>query len=127
MKLNYVLMTALVFGILVAGCSQQQQESIGNVPSVAKMKAEQIEAQQLLNQIFKMQQAYYAANNRYTSNLNDIGVTIPSSARYRYAVTSSGSSWSCNATANLDFDATIDKWVVDQGGRVICATDDATS
>jgi len=127
MRFGHVLMTMLALGFLVAGCSQEQQESIGNVPSVAKMKAEQVEAQLLLNQIFKMQQAYYAANRRYTSNLNDIGVTIPSSARYRYAVTSNGSSWSCDATANLDFDATIDTWVVDQRGRVTCATDDAVS
>ena len=127
MRFSCVLMAALALVILVAGCSKEQQESIGNVPSVTKMRAEQVEAQLLLNQIFKMQQAYYAANRRYTSNLDDIGVTIPSSARYRYAVTSSGSSWSCDATANLDSDATIDQWIVDQSGRVICATDDAIS
>ena len=127
MRLKHVLMMALPLVILVAGCSQEQQESIGSVPSVAKMKAEQLEAQIQLNQIFKMQQAYYAANKRYTSNLNDVGVKIPSNARYQYAITSSGPSWSCYATANLDNDATIDKWVVNQSGRVTCETNDATS
>lgn len=127
MRFNCVSMTMLALVMLVVGCSQDQQESIGKAPSVARMKAEQVEAQQLLNQIFKMQQVYYAANRRYTAELSDIGVTIPSNARYRYAITSSGSSWSCDATANLDFDATIDKWVVDESGRVSCAINDATS
>ena len=127
MKSNQVLWTALMVVFLVVGCSHTQQESIGSAPSVAKMKAEQVEAQQLLSQIFRMQQTYHAANRQYASTLGDIGVTIPSGARYSYSVASSGSSWSCSATANLDFDATIDRWVVDQRGGVTCATNDATS
>ena len=127
MKSNQVLPTALMVVFLVVGCSQTQQESIGSAPAVAKMKAEQIEAQQLLSQIFKMQQAYHAANRQYASNLGAIGVTVPSGARYSYSVASSGTSWSCSATANLDFDATMDRWVVDQDGVGSCATDDATS
>jgi len=121
---GYALIALLVLA-WASGCSPTQQENIASAPSVAKMKAEQVEAQLLLNQIFKMQEAYHAANRRYASNLNDIGVTIPSSARYRFAVTSSEAAWSCDATANLDQDATIDRWVVDQTGRVTCATDDA--
>jgi hypothetical protein len=127
MKLTHVVMTVLALAGLVAGCSETQQESLGNAPSMAIMKAEQVEAQQLLNQIFKMQQTYHAANRQYASTLGDIGVTIPLGARYSYAVASTGSSWSCSATANLDFDATIDRWVVDQRGGVTCATNDATS
>ena len=127
MRYIQVLVTVMSVAFVAVGCGQQQQDNIGSVPSVVKMKAEQVEAQQLLNQIFRMQQTYHAANRQYASNLNDIGVVIPTTARYSYSVTSTGSSWSCSATANLDLDATIDKWVVNQSGGVTGATNDATS
>jgi len=127
MRLVCILALVLALAIVAMGCSNEQQQKIGRVPSVAKMKAEQVEAQQLLNQVFRMQQVYHSANRRYASSLDDIGVTIPPGARYSYSVTSSGSSWSCAATANLDLDATVDTWVVDQNGVAVCTSDDALS
>ncbi|MFQ5607045.1 MAG: hypothetical protein ACE5GA_03790 [Candidatus Zixiibacteriota bacterium] len=127
MKRVTLLSLALALVILAGSCSKERQEQIGGAPSRAKVKAAQVEAQQLLRQISAMQRTYYRTFKRYSSDLNEIGVTLPSNAAYRYDLRASGSSWSCTATANLDNDATVDRWVVDQGGRISCATNDATS
>ena len=117
----------LAFVIFAAGCSAERQSQIGGAPSRAKSKAMQVEAKILLKQIYTMQKTYYLMHKSYTDNLNEIGVTLPGNAKYSYRISVSGSGWICAATANLDNDATIDRWTVDQSGRITCATDDATS
>lgn len=109
----------------VGGCTADKRDEIGAIPASSRAKALQVEAQQMLRQIYAMQQTYYAVNKQYGADFSAIGVEIPVSARYRYQLTARGAAWSCAATANIDADATVDTWVVDQSGRVTCATDDA--
>lgn len=120
------LITATLF-ILASGCSEQQQEEIADVPSMAIMKAQQVEAEQFLRQVYSMQQTYFTATQQYGPSLDEIGVRIPAGARYRYSLKATGVAWSCDATANLDGDATVDRWSVDQSGRIACVVNDATS
>lgn len=121
------VLTILILALLGGACSQQERERIGAIPSQSESKAEQVEAELLLQQIYAMQQAYYGSNMKYGDDFATIGVTIPTNSRYSYSLSSTGATWNCKATANLDPDATIDTWTVDQTGGVICTSDDATS
>ncbi len=114
MKRISLLPLSLALVILTVGCSKESQSQIGDAPLRAKSKAMQVEAQMLLKQI-------------YTDNLNDMGITLPGTVKYSYRINVNGSGWTCAATANLDNDDTIDRWIVDQSGSVHCTTDDATS
>ncbi len=127
MKRCTFLAGVLTLLILTIGCSVERQNQIGDAPSRAKSKALQVEAQQLLKQIYTMQRTYYRIHKSYTDNLNEMGMTLPGNVNYSYRISVNGSGWICAATANLDNDATIDRWIVDQNGRVSCATNDATS
>ena len=127
MKRTTLLPLSLVLIILAVGCSKESQSQIGDAPSRAKSKAMQVEAQMLLKQIYTMQKTYYQVRKSYTDNLNDMGMTLPGNVKYSYRINVNGSGWTCVATANLDNDAIIDRWIVDQSGSIRCATDDATS
>ncbi len=127
MSNRHRVLTTLILALLGGACSQQERERIGAIPSQSESQAKQVEAQQLLRQIHAMQQAYYSANMQYGTDLGTIGVTLPTNSRYSYSLSSAGATWNCRATANLDLDPTIDTWVVDQAGGVICTANDATS
>jgi hypothetical protein len=127
--MKHLLTTIAIWAaaLTVGGCTSQEQGQIAAIPAQSQAKAYQVEAQQLLQQIFAMQQTYYASNRAYGSEFESIGIAIPGNAHYRFQLTARGTSWSCSATANLDLDATIDTWVVDQSGRITSATNDAVS
>jgi hypothetical protein len=127
MKTQHTLFGMLLITLAVGGCTSTDRDRIGEIPAQSEAKAYQVEAQQLLRQIYSMQETYFAANRQYGTDLATIGVAIPRNAHYRYQLTARGSSWSCSATANLDQDATVDTWVVDQSGRITCSSDDAVS
>ena len=127
MKIPVTLLLAAMVSVLGSACTKEEQDRIGAIPAQSEMRAEQVEAQQLLRQVAALQGEFHAAHLTFGSSLDEIGVTVPSNSRYQYALTASGSSWQCQATANLDQDATLDTWLVDKDGFVRCTTDDATS
>jgi len=127
MKTLRTSLLLLAVAVVLGACSSEERDQIGSIPSQTQVKAYQVEAQQLLRQIYNMQETYYAAHREYGSDFESIGVSIPRSAHYRFELTARGTTWSCRALANLDQDDTMDTWVVDQSGRITCATDDATS
>ena len=124
-KSGWYLMLGLVLS--TACCSSAERDQIGGIPAGSRSRALQVEAQQTLRQIYTMQQTYYSVHKQFGADFTSLGMKIPSSARYRYQLTARGSSWNCSATANIDQDATVDTWVVDQSGRITCATNDVTS
>jgi type IV pilus assembly protein PilE len=92
-------------------------------------KAKQSEAKQLLKQIYTMQHAYRQEFNAYClngvaasaaagANFARIGVDIGASARYTYTMVAAANTFTCTATANLDDDATIDTWTINQDGTL---------
>jgi hypothetical protein len=54
-----------------------------------------------------------------------LAIEIISSARYDYTMAVNGVNFTCTATANLDDDATIDTWTIDDTGDLICVIDDS--
>jgi prepilin-type N-terminal cleavage/methylation domain-containing protein len=101
----------------------------------ATTKAKQSEAKTLLKQIYTMEQTYRQANDAYWPNpagnatadatngltaFAALGVEVGSTARYSYALTGALNTFSCVATANLDDDATIDTWTINEQGQLVC-------
>jgi prepilin-type N-terminal cleavage/methylation domain-containing protein len=102
----------------------------------ATTKAKQSEAKQLLKQVYTMQRTHRQANNGYGDNgvtaaaggsFPTIGVEIMGSALYSYSMVAAANSFTCTATADLDDDATIDTWTIDNNGALLNTINDATS
>jgi hypothetical protein len=78
-----------------------------------------------------MERAYRQEVGAYSLNLNDLGVQIMAGARYQYTVTSNDLSTEFLATAaalneDLDDDATVDTWTIDQTGSLTNTINDVT-
>ncbi len=93
----------------------------------ATTKSKQSECKQLLKQIYTMEHTYRQANNRYGDNgvtiaagaggtFPEIGVDVATNALYTYAIVAGANTFTATATANLDDDATIDTWTINQNG-----------
>lgn len=104
----------------------------------ASSKSKTSEAKQILKQIYVMEQAYRQEYDSYWgngvsadaangNNFARIGVQVGTTARYSYAMTSAANTFSCTATANIDDDATVDTWTIDQTGTLLNTIDDATT
>ena len=102
----------------------------------ASTRAKQSEARQLLKQVYTMQHAYRQAQNVYGDggvtaaaggSFPQIGVEVMLGARYSYVMVAAANTFTCTATGNLDDDATIDTWVVDESGVITPTINDVTS
>jgi prepilin-type N-terminal cleavage/methylation domain-containing protein len=99
-------------------------------------KAKQTEAKQLLKQIYTMQHAYFAMYESYCLNgvvasstapmaYAQIHVDVQLPARYSYLMSvPTRATFNCTATANIDDDATIDTWTIDNMGTLINTIND---
>jgi len=94
----------------------------------ASMKSKQSEAKGILKQIYTMEHAYRQEHDVYVTDLNTIGVELQPQPprRYDYVIALNGTGFTATATANLDDDATIDTWTIDDGGILQCTVNDVT-
>ena len=71
-----------------------------------------------------LEMAYYAENNRY-GKLASIGWVMPSGlTRYTYSLSYSTTTFLARATGNIDRDATIDEWTINQNSTLTHLVDD---
>jgi prepilin-type N-terminal cleavage/methylation domain-containing protein len=100
-------------------------------------KAKQSEAKEVLKQVYTMQRAYFVEHETYCLNgvvadagnpsaFSILAVEIMPPARYSYTMTvPNPQQFTCVAQANLDDDATIDTWSIDQTGTLVNVIDDS--
>ncbi|MEW6411833.1 MAG: prepilin-type N-terminal cleavage/methylation domain-containing protein [Candidatus Zixiibacteriota bacterium] len=98
----------------------------------ATTKSKQSEAKQILKQIYTMERAFRQETGSYSLNLNQIGVEIMADARYAYVITSNDLTAEFLATAaatveDLDDDAAVDTWTIDQDGTLTNTINDVTT
>lgn len=106
----------------------------------ASVRSKQSEAKLNLKQVYNMQRTFrqgiQVGPSRYGDNgvtataggrFIEIGVEIMVPAAYTYVMVANGNSFSCTATANIDDDATIDTWVIDETGNLVNTIDDVNS
>jgi type IV pilus assembly protein PilE len=103
----------------------------------ATSKAKQVEAKQLLRQIYTMEQSYRLEHDTFwiapggskasrtnTKAFATIGVEIMVQARYEYEIRGNADHFVATATANLDDDPTLDTWTIDETGELKSVVDD---
>ena len=106
----------------------------------ATVKTKQSEAKQMLKQIYTMQHSYRmgAVPASYGDNglsiaagtggiFPQIGVEVQSTARYQYDITATATTFLATATANLDDDATVDTWTINQLGLLLNTVNDVNT
>ncbi|MCX6827404.1 MAG: hypothetical protein NTV06_09125, partial [candidate division Zixibacteria bacterium] len=106
----------------------------------ATTKSKQSECKGILKQIYTMENTYRQEHSTYwgeglvasraaQNTLDSIGVEIATTARYTYTITTANAS-DLLVTAecdDLDTDAAIDQWTIDQNGDLKCVIDDAVA
>jgi len=90
----------------------------------------------VLRRIFVLEDAYHNEYDSYWLNGTTasyghdgfyiMGVIIDSLDVYVYCLSASTNTFTCTATANLDNDATLDTWSIDETGVLSCSIDDFT-
>ncbi len=87
-------------------------------------------AQNFLNDVYDAQVDYHTQNATYTGNgdiasagepnsfSTSLDLTVDANDVYSYAITSDANSFTCTATANVDNDASIDTWTIDESGTL---------
>ncbi len=94
----------------------------------ATTKSKQSEAKQLLKQVYTMERAFRQETGSYSLVLNTIGVEVMAGNRYAYVITSTDvtANFLCTATGDLDDDATIDTWTINEDGELLNTINDVT-
>ncbi len=94
----------------------------------ATVKSRQSEAKGILKQIYTMERTFRQETGAYSVDLNAIGVELPDAQvrEYEYAVVLDGTGFTATATANLDDDATVDTWTIDDAGVLTNTINDVT-
>jgi prepilin-type N-terminal cleavage/methylation domain-containing protein len=103
----------------------------------ATTKSKQSEAKQLLKQIYTMERTFRQANGNYGDNglviaagaggtFVEIGVDVMISAVYAYGIVAAANTFTATATADLDDDATVDTWTINEAGTLTNTINDVT-
>lgn len=103
----------------------------------ATSKAKQVEAKQLLRQIYTMEQSYRLEHDTFwippggakasrtaSKAFAAIGVEIMVQARYEYEIRGNADHFTATAIANIDDDPTLDTWTIDETGELKTVIDD---
>ncbi len=100
-------------------------------------KAKQSEAREILKQVYTMERCYFVEHENYILNgvtasaiapdaFEDLAIELMSTARYTYVITvPDPMHFNCIATANLDDDAIIDTWIIDDTGELVNTINDS--
>jgi len=107
---------------------------------MATTRARQSEARAILKQIYVNERTYWqqSAGHVYYSPagpaaagtpnaLGEIWIEIQSHALYSYNVAVAGQTFTAMATANIDDDATVDTWTIDENGIMTNTINDVTT
>ena len=93
------------------------------------LRAKQTEAKVSLSAIYTAQKIYFATNQTYADSLTKLDVQMETGGENRYTITLVGDSTSFTATAkgNLDDDAALDTWSIDQNKSLQNSINDITT
>jgi prepilin-type N-terminal cleavage/methylation domain-containing protein len=107
---------------------------------MASTKSKQTEARAILKQIYVNQRTYWQqsvgnvyyqpagpASQAAPNAFAEIWVEIMPPARYTFTIAVNGQTFVATATANIDDDATIDTWTINEQGVIVNTIDDVTT
>lgn len=128
-----ILIVIVIIGIL-AGLATPKLMS-------AATKAKQVEAKQMLQQLYTLERAYRIENDQYwipqagavanrqtPEAFTELGFELTRQSRYEYSITGEHNHFEARAVArDLDDDEALDEWVIDQEGELKAVSNDATN
>jgi len=127
-----LMIVVVIIGILAALAIPRFMQST--------TKTKQGEAKLILKQIYVNQRTYRQATQLNTYYIpggpasaaapmafSEIWIEIMPNSRYVYTIAATTNTFICTATANIDTDAAIDTWTIDQTGNLINTIDDVTT
>jgi prepilin-type N-terminal cleavage/methylation domain-containing protein len=126
-----LMIVVVIIGILAALAVPRYMRSA--------TKAKQSEAKGVLKQVYTMQRAYFVEHETYCLNgvvadainwdaFAILAIELISTSRYTYTMSvPAPDQFTCTATANLDDDAPIDTWTIDQSGALVKIIDDSVA
>ena len=127
-----LMIVVVIIGILAALAIPRFMQST--------TKTKQGEAKLILKQIYVNQRTFRQATQLNTYYIpggpasaaspmafSEIWIEIMPNARYVYTIAATANTFICTATANIDDDAAIDTWTIDQTGNLINTVDDVTA
>lgn len=85
-------------------------------PSYKKLigSTKQSEAKIMLQSIYTAQNLYFAQNNTYAQNISDLDIQIPADSKYTYILRAEAKQFTATASANIDKDAALDVWQLNE-------------
>ena len=92
-------------------------------------RTRQTEARTNLSALYTAQKIYFATNRTYASSFDDLDVQFETGGDvvYSYTLTATATSFVATATGNLDDDAALDTWTIDQGKTLTNTVNDLTA
>jgi len=107
------IMIALVIVAIIGGMAYPRYQKM-----IARSR--QTEAKTILQAVFMGQDLYQTTNQVFSGKLEDLDVQIPSNAKYTYSVSvnENGSTFLAKAVSNIDSDAAIDEWQIDENNQL---------
>lgn len=113
------VMITLVIVAIIAGLAYPRYQKM-----VARSK--QTEAKTILQAIYVGQDLFMTMNQNYSDSFDALDVVIPEDARYSYSlvISENGTAFIAKAIANIDGDATLDEWQIDQNNKLLNTSND---
>jgi prepilin-type N-terminal cleavage/methylation domain-containing protein len=91
-------------------------------------KSRQVEAKTNLGAIYMSQMAYRAEYDIYAAVLGSLDWAPAGSTKYAYGIiAATANAFSAEASGNIDADASIDVWIIDQSKTLTNTANDASS
>ena len=127
-----LMIVVVIIGILAALAIPRFMQST--------TQTKQSEAKLILKQIYVNQRTYRQGTQLNTYYIpggpasaaapmafSEIWIEIMPNALYTFTIAATANTFICTATANIDDDAAIDTWTIDQTGNLLNTVDDVTT
>ena len=119
-SLMEVMIVVVIIGILAA-------LAYPNLEKYLK-RARQTEAKTNLSAIYTAQKIYFTLNQSYTKDINELDLSLAQGDPYTFTIQeASTSTFKAQAEGNIDDDAALDTWTIDQDKNLFNTIDDVTA
>ena len=118
-SLMEVMIVVVIIGILAA-------LAYPNLEKYLK-RARQTEAKTNLSAIYTAQKIYYTLHQSYADDINELDLSLAQGDLYTFTKEESTSTFKAQAEGNIDDDAALVTWTIDQDKNLFNTIDDVTA
>ena len=90
-------------------------------------RARQTEAKTNLSAIYTAQKIYFSLHQTYADDINELDLSLAQGDLYTFTMEASPSTFKAQAEGNIDDDAALDIWTIDQDKNLFNTIDDVTA